>query len=304
MLLAPGLSAMGDTWMDSAMEATGERLVPEASDPDLRNEHFARYRFAEPLARGKRVLDAGCGAGYGAAMLSEVAASVYAIDRSPQAVYSGRETYPGVSYLRGDCTAIPFANASLDLVVAFEVIEHIAKWADLIREAARVLVPTGVFLVSTPNRPDYRASRDRPNPFHVHEFDYGELRGALGGTFNHCEIYLENHVPAISLTSDRSRGARAFFESSRSEPEHARFFVGACSMEPLELLPDLAYLPVAGNVLRERELHIAKLNNWIAALEARHAEVEKGMSRELSRLPYRILRRIRLAPRLPERWSK
>lgn len=284
------------------MEPTGERLVPEASDPDLRNEHFARYRFAEPLASGKRVLDAGCGTGYGAAMLAEVAASVYALDLSSAAVNSGRDSYPSVSFLRGDCTALPLADASLDLIVAFEVIEHIATWEDLIREAARVLVPTGAFLVSTPNRPVYRASRDRPNPFHVREFDYREFRSALEGTFHYCDIFLENHAPAISLTSDRARRARAYFESSPSEPDNARFFVAACSMQPLEPLPDLAYVPLAGNVLREREQHIAKLNAWIAALEARHAEVEKGMSRELSRLPYRILRRIRLAPRLPEKW--
>ena len=48
-------------------EFTGERLIPGEVDIDLLNEHMARYHFAVRLARGKRVLDAGCGAGYGAA---------------------------------------------------------------------------------------------------------------------------------------------------------------------------------------------------------------------------------------------
>ena len=51
------------------MEFTGERVVPGQTDVDLMNEHLARYGFAESLVAGKRVLDAGCGVGYGAARL-------------------------------------------------------------------------------------------------------------------------------------------------------------------------------------------------------------------------------------------
>ena len=56
-------------------EFTGERLIPGQVDVDLLNEHMARYTFAVRLARGKRVLDAGCGAGYGSAELAQVAAT-------------------------------------------------------------------------------------------------------------------------------------------------------------------------------------------------------------------------------------
>ncbi|MEI9974184.1 MAG: hypothetical protein WDO73_20315 [Ignavibacteriota bacterium] len=49
-------------------EFTGERVIPGEVDVDLLNEHLARYTFAARLARGKRVLDAGCGAGYGSAV--------------------------------------------------------------------------------------------------------------------------------------------------------------------------------------------------------------------------------------------
>ncbi len=43
-------------------------MIPGEVDVDLLNEHLARYTFAARLARGKRVLDAGCGAGYGSAV--------------------------------------------------------------------------------------------------------------------------------------------------------------------------------------------------------------------------------------------
>ena len=60
-------------WRDSLAEFTGERVIPGQVDVDLLNEHLARYTFAARLARGKRVLDAGCGAGYGSAELAHAA---------------------------------------------------------------------------------------------------------------------------------------------------------------------------------------------------------------------------------------
>ena len=61
-------------------EFTGERVIPGQVDVDLLNEHLARYSFAARLARGKRVLDAGCGAGYGSAELARSAESVVGVD--------------------------------------------------------------------------------------------------------------------------------------------------------------------------------------------------------------------------------
>ena len=286
------------------MEPTGERLVPESSETDLRNEHMARYAFAEHLAAGKRVLDAGCGLGYGSARLARIASGIYALDRASEAVLHGRAAYPDVQFVQGDCRELPFADNSIDLVIAFEVIEHLQHWPDLIRDAARVLARTGVFLASTPNHSYYGTARDEPNPFHVHEFEYDEFRGALSASFGHVEMFFENHSPAIAFTSEASRAARAWFEAPTQEPESAHFFVAACSMSPIDVPPSFAYVPASGNVLRERELHIARLNHWIAALETRHAETERNMSRELRRLPYRILRSLGLAPRLPEEWSE
>jgi 2-polyprenyl-3-methyl-5-hydroxy-6-metoxy-1,4-benzoquinol methylase len=101
-------------------EFTGERLIPGEVDIDLLNEHMARYHFAVRLARGKRVLDAGCGAGYGSAELAGVAESVTGIDVAPEAVEHARAHYamPNLTFEQASCTQLPYGDGAFDLVVA------------------------------------------------------------------------------------------------------------------------------------------------------------------------------------------
>src|SRR5215467_642077 len=109
------------TWRSAGLaEFTGERVIPGQVDPDLMNEHLARYAFAARLARGKRVLDAGCGAGYGSGELAKTALSVLGVDQSADAVIFARENYrlPNLHFLPASVTALPHPNASFDLVVA------------------------------------------------------------------------------------------------------------------------------------------------------------------------------------------
>src|SRR5215471_366889 len=111
-------------WRSTLAEFTGERLIPGEVDIDLLNEHMARYGFAARLARGKRVLDAGCGAGYGGAELADVAACVVGADIAAEAIDFARRNYPrsNLWFERASCSALPHCTGSFDLVVAFEVI--------------------------------------------------------------------------------------------------------------------------------------------------------------------------------------
>ena len=161
------------------VEFTGERVVPGQVEPDLWNEHLARYAFAARLARGKRVLDAGCGAGYGSAELAALADSVVGVDVAPEAIAFATAHYqlPNLRFEQASCTALPNPDGSFDLVAAFEVIEHLGDWRGFLAEARRVLSPNGQLVVSTPNRLYYTESRGPrgANPFHVHEFDFAEF---------------------------------------------------------------------------------------------------------------------------------
>ncbi len=241
------------------IEFTGERVIPGQVDPDLLNEHLGRYSFAEVLVTDKQVLDAGCGVGYGSARLAGVAKRVFALDNAADAVQSGKADYPNVSFVHGNCASLPFPDASLDAVVAFEVIEHLENWQALTSEAARVLRPAGIFLVSTPNRVYYADSREEPNPFHVHEFDYDEFSSELAKEFAHQTIFFENHTNAITFTAETVEGVRTRLEASSTDPAGAHFFLAVCSQSALFGSPGFVYLPQGGNVLRDREEHIQKL---------------------------------------------
>ncbi len=256
------------------LEFTGERVVPGQVDVDLWNEHLARYLFASRLARRRRVLDIGCGAGYGSAELAQSAASVTGIDVSPDAVALARSSYaaPNLDFLAASATSIPLADASFGLITCFEVIEHIHEWELLLNEARRLLAPGGQFIVSTPNKSYYAESRAQigPNPFHVHEFEYEEFKAALESVFPSVTLYVQNHVgalsfqPAASHTAQIAQSAELHLDPSQPDPHSAHFYIAVCAVSHQTGAPAFLHVPATSNLLRERESHIHKLESELA----------------------------------------
>ncbi len=248
------------------LEFTGERVVPGLVDADLFNEHFARYRLAVRWSAGKRVLDAGCGTGYGSAELARTAASVTAIDFSEEAISYAREQFqaPNLEFRTGDCLHLP--EGSFDLIVAFEVIEHLPRWREFLSEVKRVLAPGGLFLVSTPNRLWYADSRGTSgeNPFHVHEFDYAEFQAELGAVFPQVGIMVQNHVEGVAFSHAGHAGYESSIEARDAKPDEAHFFLAVCAAGPLPELEGFCWIPGTGNILRERERHIDLLTGEVA----------------------------------------
>jgi SAM-dependent methyltransferase len=271
------------------LEFTGERVVPGLVDSNLLDEHMARYRFAAHFAADGLVLDAGCGSGYGSAELGAVksgrAGRVLGIDSSTDAIRHAAAAFgaPGVCFLPGACEALPFKDGVFDLVAAFEVIEHLEKWPLLLEEARRVLKPSGTLLVSTPNKAYYAETRAAagPNPFHVHEFEFDEFRTALKAVFPHVRLWSQNHSEAIVFVAETTAGV--LDAAGDSDPQTAHFFLAACSQSPIAERRSFAWLPKAGNVLRERERHIALLEgeirqkgDWLKRAAESHATLQRA----------------------------
>lgn len=243
-------------------EFTGERVVPGAVNPDLWAEHIARYAFAAKYASGK-VLDAGCGTGYGTGELARRASLAVGVDISAGAIDYARthQTRGNTRFAQASVTALPFQDAAFDAITAFEVIEHIEDWASLIAEAHRVLHPDGVFLVSTPNRLYYTESRgsEGPNPFHVHEFSFAEFRDALNAVFPHVVVLQQNRTDAFAFLSANTASLQAESAAASGDPDQAHFFIAICGIERPPQPRGYVYLPSGSNLLRERERHIRLL---------------------------------------------
>ena len=287
------------------MKFTGERVIPGECEPDLLNEHMARYRFAQRFAAGKVVLDAACGSGYGTALLAENAKTVVGCDISHEAIEYARQAYGAakssglrVEYNACDCLALPFQSARFDLVVAFEIIEHLENPEAFLQEMDRVLALGGILIVSTPNRLYYTEERGEINPFHLHEFSFDEFDRSLQAHFSQRAYLFENHVAGVFLAgpgvpADAIASASIIAENAPVAPhapaasgqrasteraeDAANYFVAVCSRQPFGPIAPLLYLPSTGNVLRERETHIRQLTGDLANA---NAAVQRAMAAE------------------------
>jgi ubiquinone/menaquinone biosynthesis C-methylase UbiE len=267
------------------IEFTGERVIPGQVDPDLWAEHVSRYAFAARFAPEALVLDVGCGAGYGTAELASRGRFAIGIDSAPEAIVHARSAYstPNMAFIPASATALPFRDESFELVTAFEVIEHLTNWRDLLSEARRVLYPDGVFLVSTPNKEYYTDSRGAsgPNPFHTHEFAFDEFHNALTEFFPYCTVLLQNHVEAFAFYQHSANSSvDGRMDGVRGTPQQAHFFLAVCALRKFPPSPGFLFVQQGSNVLREREKHIESLQQELtqareqfAALHGAHDEL-------------------------------
>jgi len=277
-------------------EFTGERVVPGKVDGDLWNEHIARYAFAGRLALQKRVLDAGCGTGYGMVELAPAAQFATGLDISAEAVLYARGHYrfPNVSFVQGSCIRMPFREHSFDLVVAFEVLEHLKEWPSFLKEIRRVLHPSGQVIISTPNARFYGLEREAigPNPYHEHEFTFEEFSRELLTVFPHVCFFVQNHVEGFVIKPLKSPTAiDARVDKDIVVAEEAHFFIAVCALAPQTGSPAFIFLPRSGNVLNERRLHIEKLNEeirtkdkWIAQQAEEHQRLLEMFRRQLQEI--------------------
>lgn len=171
------------------MDGSPERFDPDSMEGLIAAEHVGRYRFAASLAEDAEVLDAGCGLGYGTASLAAAGARrAVGVDLSSGALGRAREAAPGVEFVEGDLLDLPFEDASFDLAVCFEAIEHVSDPAAVMAELRRVLRDDGVAVISSPNPHNYPPG----NPYHVRELSAAELREGLARHFANVEIYYQH----------------------------------------------------------------------------------------------------------------
>lgn len=190
-----------------------ERAHPEERGPldhKVWSEHLGRYHFAAGLARGLRVLDVACGAGYAAPFIVGAGAASYTgVDRSEAAIKTARALHTrlrSVQFQIGDACDLSWLEpSSVDLAVSFETIEHLDDPRAFLTALRRVVAPGSTLLFSTPNRalsnPGAPSSAKPKNPYHIREWDAAEFARLLGEFYHVKALLGQGGTPSLWATA-------------------------------------------------------------------------------------------------------
>jgi len=158
----------------------------------LASRYLTAARLLEPHA-GDSILDAGSGEGVASLLACRAGASAIAVELDPEGCRLGRQIAAGegfsterLNFVQQDIYQLAFADATFDKAVSLEVVEHMARVPDYLREIRRVLRQGGCFVLSTPMKRSDGRLQDR---YHVEEFDHASLQAQLAGVFSRVEMY-------------------------------------------------------------------------------------------------------------------
>jgi len=218
-----------------------ERYVPDGKHDYINIEHKQRYHFAMSYVKGKNVLDAACGEGYGSSMMSKDAANVVGIDISEEAIFNANEKYgsSNLSYKVGDVKKLDFDDNFFDVVVSFETIEHVpevVQWS-FIKEIRRVLKDDGVLIMSTPNK-KVTDQRQVINEYHVKEFYKYEFVELLEEQFEYIDLYSQYYGDGLFLHKCDYKKIPMHLNRTQNELVKDDFYIAVASQEKIAILGD------------------------------------------------------------------
>ncbi|WP_313801740.1 glycosyltransferase [Cytobacillus sp.] len=285
------------------MKFTGERFIPDSKiDNEIEYEHIQRYYSVTDLVKGKTVLDAACGEGYGSNTLAQYAHFVYGIDIDEETIEHARKKYntENIRFFNSSIDRLPFEDNSIDVVISFETIEHVNEELQnkFLFEIKRVLKKDGLLIMSTPNKKIYSDYRKYSNPFHMKEFYIEEFRKFLESQFEHVELFFQYKEIVYLLGDEESKQYRGITQEPLSE--YGKYIVAVCSNEKIEDLNINSIIVDKGNYnntisrimelqeqVEERNSHISKLDadilekdNYINNLNEEKNRLENDLSCE------------------------
>lgn len=210
-------------WLYDNKEERMDATKPLFSD-SRRMFHLSRYEFASHYCSGKKVADIACGTGYGTKLLATKgeAASVIGIDICTEAIaYAAKEhSLPCVTYRKALGTETGLETGTIEIVVSFETIEHVSSDHELIKEFARILVPGGLLVCSTPNKWPIEIATH-----HVREYDRSSFMALLSNLFEIVGLYNQNSGDSSSFNHAQEMG---IVETTDDNCSCAECFIAVC----------------------------------------------------------------------------
>lgn len=205
---------------DDSLACTGERVIEDdyKKTPSrylIYLFHIATYNFCLPYLQGKKVLEFGSGSGYGTHRISGACQHITGVDISAEAIAYAKSQYvsDNLKYqvIRDiQSEPLPFSDNEFDVVISFQVMEHIRQVDKYLAEIQRVLRDGGTLIIATPDRTTRLFPGQRPwNRYHVNEHDPGSFLATMVPRFPDTTLYgMSARRDVIDIELNRTRRTR------------------------------------------------------------------------------------------------
>lgn len=179
---------------------------PPSETSEVFLQHLSRYEFfarriiaslnismekvdlSETSLDGVKILDVGCGKGFGSYFLAKLGAQVTGIDWNREIINWAQKKYASkdLTFITGDACNLSLSDNCYDAVCAMDLIEHLVYPQRFLMEVRRVLKGNGILMFSTPNHLKHLIKTGEIYPFHEREYLYSEF---VDFAEKHCERY-------------------------------------------------------------------------------------------------------------------
>jgi len=195
---------------EKRIEVDGRKAIKSGDTISFHYELAKKYTNSSD-----EVLDIACGNGFGTQILASSSKKVTGIDLDTDLIEIAKNTFTSdsVDFRQCDALDLPFVNA-FDVVVAFEIIEHISP-DDFLEQAHKALKPNGILCLSTPQN---SLGRIPTTSDHIREYSLIEIQTIVGKWFDvnetigikqGCIYFANDHV-----------GSNTFLVAKKKSPLH------------------------------------------------------------------------------------
>ena len=201
---------------------TAERLKPELCQSNIFDYIlFLKHKFAYTVAdkfinKNSTVLEIGCGEGYGTNFLARSGAQITALDIDAKTIKKAKLKYSqkNITFKKFDGYNINYPEQSFDVIISFQVIEHVENVEKYLKNIKKFLKPNGIFIITTPSR-TYRLTENQTpiNKYHIREYNAKTLSADIAKVFNKFQIFsITAKQEVLDIEFERVRPSRSDYD--------------------------------------------------------------------------------------------